>query len=288
VSGLEILLVESHGLIWVVAAFGLFVGSFLNVVIHRLPREESIAWDRSRCPECGAGIPWYHNVPVVAWLWLLGKCCKCRKPISVRYPLVELLTGALFGAVTWNHLRFDPDILSLAGGASLVVHLVFVSALVAGTFIDFDFRILPDRITLPGMAVAPILCTLLPSLQGEKDPQAGLFASVLGVVTGAGTIFLIGFLGKLLFRKDAMGLGDVKFLGMIGGILGAELVLLSLVAASIFGSIFGVAWLLIKKDHYIPFGPFLALGALTMLLFGVEIDTFLRVTYPAWVSGLLG
>ncbi len=267
---------------------GLLIGSFLNVVIYRLPREgESVSKGRSMCPGCSKQIAWYDNIPVLSYILLRGKCRNCSIHISARYPLVELLTGVLFATVGFRLLATQPDLFSLGGVCLTLVHLIFVAALIAGTFIDFEFRILPDRITKPGMILAPILSALIPSLHGTKVPREALVGSLLGIAAGAGIIYGLGFVGKLLFKKDAMGLGDVKFLGMIGGILGVKAVLLTLVASSIFGSIFGVLWLMIKKDHYIPFGPFLAMGALTMLLFGGEVQYFLSVTYPTWVSQVL-
>lgn len=274
---------------WVCFAFGLVIGSFLNVVIYRLPREgESVSKGRSRCPSCKKLIPWHHNVPVLSYLLLRGKCSSCKVRISPRYPLVELLTAVLFWLVGNRLVANDPEVLSLGGVVLAIVHLVFVAALVAGTFIDFEFRILPDRITIPGMILAPVVSMLVPSLHEVQKPEEALVRSLFGVATGALVIYGIGWLGKLAFRKDAMGFGDVKFLGMIGGILGAKFVLLALMASSIFGSVFGVLWLLIKKDHYIPFGPFLALGAVTMLLFRPEIDHFFTVTYPGWIAQVVG
>jgi leader peptidase (prepilin peptidase)/N-methyltransferase len=253
--------------------FGLVVGSFLNVCIFRLPRNcMSVARGRSRCPRCRTVIAWYDNLPVLSWILLGGKCRSCRAPISPRYALVELLTAALFA---WAAARlvgrpaFD-------AAALFALHAFFLGALVASTFIDLEFRILPDEITIPGIAVGLAFSAGAPVVQGPPPfwpahpHAAGLVASVLGALVGGGVIFLVGVLGKLVFRKEAMGFGDVKFMAMVGAVLGWRAVLLTFVLACFLGSIFGIGkYLAVRRMGYVPFGPFLSGGALGML-FGAE------------------
>lgn len=269
------------------AVFGLLVGSFLNVVIHRLPRrgETKATGSRSRCPECGALIAWYDNVPLFSWLALRGRCRACRTPISPRYLLVEALTGALFAAVAWRFVIEPGLVLDPVAWGAAVARAAFVSALVAATFIDLDFRIIPDAITIPGMMIAPIAVLLFPRLLDAPRADEGLYRSLVGVAVGAGVILAVGWLGKLLFKKDAMGFGDVKYMGLIGGFLGWQGALLTFLVSCFAGSIIGVAVLVIKKSHYIPFAPFLSIGALAALFFRAEILTFVFDTYPGLFRG---
>jgi leader peptidase (prepilin peptidase)/N-methyltransferase len=292
---------------------GLVVGSFLNVCIFRLPRNcMSIRGPRSRCPKCMRLIAWYDNLPVLSWILLLGRCRSCRAPISPRYALVELLTGGLY---LWAGARVlqGPDAPPFAQAASFLVQAWFIGALVVCAFIDLEFRILPDEVTKSGIVVgllAAAAAPFLPFLQGdlpgalrllhagisnaglgggglgsaaravqdfqEESPRLGsLAASALGAAAGAGIIYSVGVLGKLLFRKrirsygetEAMGFGDVKVMAMIGGVLGWQGVVLTIVIACLGGTLFGVGKLCVKREMgYVPFGPFLSLGALAMLL----------------------
>lgn len=262
--------------------FGAMLGSFLNVVIHRLPEGENLAWPGSHCPKCGAAIRFYDNVPVLSWLALRGRCRACRAGISVRYPLVEALTAGLAVLVAWRFLTGP-------GGrdwARFAAALALTAALVAVTFIDLQHRIIPDRITKPGMVAAPILCLLAPALQQVQwipevpAAAAALLLSLLGMVVGAGSIWLMGVIGQAVFKKEAMGFGDVKFMGMVGGFLGPVGVLLAVLLACIAGSVIGILSWLITRDHYIPFGPFLSLGALGVLFFRPEVVHFITYTYP--------
>jgi len=272
------------------ALFGLIIGSFLNVVIYRLPREGmSIVRPRSRCPKCGHQLAWFENLPIVSWLLQGGKCRACRAPIPVRYPIVEALTAALFFGSFWLLKPEEPRALGFVRAAVL-------AALVAVTYIDFDHRIIPDEITIPGMVLAPIVCVLLPSvmiperlyqpllfqLEG-KERGAALLLSLAGMAAGAGIIWGVGFLGRLVFKKEAMGLGDVKLMGLIGGLLGPEGVFLAFLIGVVSGAFFGIVYFLVTRDRYIPFGPFLALGGAALLLCGKEVRHFFWVTYPGWL-----
>lgn len=273
------------------ALFGACVGSFLNVVIHRLPQEDPAARSlggRSHCPHCGALIRWFHNVPVLGWLVLRGRASCCQRPIAFRYPFVELLTAVLF----WWLAKAPPfashgDV--VVESAAFGLHAVFVSLLVACTFIDLDHQILPDRLTKPGMAIG-LLAGLWPGLAGSISDDAGvplpvrtLVASLLGLLAGGGITWLIRAVGSWVFRREAMGLGDVKFLGMIGAFLGFRGALLTMFLGCIFGAaIGGVAMARGGAAARIPFGPYLALGALTALFAADPILDFLFVTWPEW------
>lgn len=255
--------------------FGACVGSFLNVCIYRIPREISIVAPRSHCPACGHLIPWYLNIPVVSYLFLGGRCRFCRAPISFRYVLVELLTALAFLFV-W--LRFIPfgefrplGLEPLADGRLLPVYWLMSAGLILGTFIDLEHMILPDRCTLGGIAAGLILSGLLPAMHGAEGPLASLQASLLGAAVGWGSLWLVAKIGAWVFRKEAMGFGDVKLLGAIGAFLGWRAVLFTIVISSLLGSIAGLALILSgqgKLQSRIPYGPYLALAAWIWILWG--------------------
>ncbi|MCA1614436.1 MAG: prepilin peptidase [Acidobacteria bacterium] len=259
-----------------VTALGAMIGSFLNVVIHRVPREESIVFPNSRCPSCGTAIRPYDNVPVLSWVALRGRCRSCRSPIAARYPAVEALTAALFALVL---LR---DGVSVA----LLPDLVFVAALVALIFIDAEHMILPDVITLPGFGLALVARVLLPNLDGLSFLAAGTLAgwpdwavslagALLGALAGGGTLWLLGWLWERLRGVEAMGLGDVKMMFMVGAYLGWPLTVLTLFLAVVSGSVAGIALMLWRRDRdmqmLLPFGIFLGTGAVIALLAGRPI-----------------
>jgi len=237
------------------AVVGLAVGSFLNVCIHRLPREQSLNSPPSRCPHCEYRLRWFDNIPVVSYAILGGRCRKCRARISIRYPIVELVTMGLFvvhGAVFgWTAL--------------LIPRLVFACAMVVLFAIDFEHHLLPNAITLPGLAIGLIASTVLPP---------GIIDALIGVLVGGGVLWLIG---EAYFRysgQEGMGGGDVKMLAMIGAFLGWKLVLVTLVLSSITGSMIGLVVIAIRKGgmkYALPYGTFLALGALVASLAGEAI-----------------
>ena len=272
---------------------GLVIGSFLNVCIYRLPRNcMSLVRPRSRCPKCLAPIAWYDNIPVASWILLGGKCRRCRAPISPRYALVELLTGFLFLWAGWRQLYG-----SSAPGAERAIRFsveaAFVGAMIVCTFIDLEFRILPDEVTLPGVIVAAGASGLFPFLQAPlplpiREPHlAALAASGLGALVGGGAIYLVGLFGRLVFRKEAMGLGDVKYMAMAGALLGWRGVLLTFVVACLFGSVFGIGrFVAVRRMGYVPFGPFLSLGALAMLFGSSWVDRAIRA-YLEFCRGLI-
>ncbi len=326
--------------------FGCIVGSFLNVCIHRLPLEQSVVSPPSHCPHCKYSIPWYLNIPLVTWLYLGGKCRNCGAPISIRYFLVELLTGIVF-LICW--LVFGHQSAGLA-----LVYCLFLAGLIVATFVDIEHLIIPDEITVGG-SVAGVVCSLLvPALQGEQYLQGAVQKSIFGLVFGAGLIYAIVRGGKLVFGRqklsfppdtkivftetalylpegpvpyeevfyrssdtivvqartveladrcykdvrvrlrperleigtetfnpddvphmetvseeivlprEAMGLGDVKFMAAIGAFLGWQAVLFALMISSLIGSIFGVSMIAMRKQTWsgrLYFGPFLALAA---------------------------
>jgi leader peptidase (prepilin peptidase)/N-methyltransferase len=243
--------------------FGAIIGSFLNVVILRLPEGRSLVRPRSRCPGCGAPVVWYDNVPIVSYAWLGGRCRACRERISARYPLVEGLTAALFG---YSVHRFELTI-------DLAAALVLLSALVAITFIDLDHRIIPNEISLPGVPVGLVL--------GSLRPAVGPLDAILGALLGGGVLFVIAYGYEKLRRREGMGMGDVKLLALIGAFLGWHGVLVTLLVSSTAGSLVGLAAMIRRRETLqlaIPFGPFLALGAAVHLFWGEN--------WIAWYLGL--
>jgi leader peptidase (prepilin peptidase)/N-methyltransferase len=268
---------------------GCCVGSFLNVVAYRLPREcMSLARPRSRCPTCARPIAWFDNIPILSWVILGGRCRGCRSEISPRYPLVELATGILFVVTAALVLSRDAVAAPRDHGASWAVcgvALLVVSTLVALTLIDIDYRILPDRITKTGIVVAPLLGALAPGVQPGQVlalPEFGLLSGirwqafgngVVGAVVAGGVLWGIGWLGTKAFRKEAMGFGDVKMIAAMGGLLGLW-ALLSLAVAAVAGALVGIVVMLVTRERLIPFGPFLALGTWAVMVRGREILDF--------------
>jgi leader peptidase (prepilin peptidase)/N-methyltransferase len=272
------------GLAALAVVLGLVVGSFLNVVIHRLPRGESLAWPGSHCPACSTPIHWYDNVPLVSYLLLRGRCRGCGARISPRYPAVEVLTGALFLALALRH----------GGVPMLPLWWVFAAALVATAVIDFDHQIIPDEISLGGLAAALLLVPTVEALSGAAFAPA-LLRSLAGALTGGGLFWVVGFsharVSTALGREFAhwpgegeniptpanldywlwfpgVGLGDVKLLAMIGAVLGPMGVLWTIFAASLAGLAMGVAYALATRQWNAPFGfaPAIAAGALFVAL----------------------
>lgn len=283
----------------VVAAAGLgaCIGSFLNVVIYRVPAGRSLG-GRSHCPHCNARIPFWRNIPVFGWLLLRGRAACCGKPIAVRYALVELLTAVLFALLAWAPPALGPIVhgeqFDGTALAAFACHAVFMSLLIACSFIDLDHRILPDLLTKPGMGLGVAACYLVPGLAGfdvvsennNWSPQlSSLLTSLLGLGVGFGTIWLIRVVAGRIFRREAMGFGDVKFLGMIGAFLGWQGALLTLFLACVIGAVIGLLMRIVTKDSMIPFGPFLALGAVATLFGKRDILVLLFEKWPEWQRG---
>lgn len=234
------------------AGLGALIGSFLNVCIHRLPRCESIVWPGSHCPSCGTSIAYYDNIPLLSYLWLMGHCRTCRSSISMRYPVVEAVNAAgyvmifaTFG-LTWT----------------TVLYSVLFSALLVVTGTDLTHRIIPNVVTVPGIVIGLLgAATVLP---------VGLMNALLGVAIGGGILWALAWASPYLFGKEGMGGGDIKLLAMIGAFLGWKPALLTIMVGSLSGSLIGLSLIglgLMKRDEYIPFGPFLVFGALVSMFF---------------------
>ena len=272
----------------VAGVFGAIIGSFLNVVIHRVPLEESIVFPNSRCPSCGAAIAFYDNIPVLSYMALGGKCRGCKEHISFRYPAVELFTAALFVGVAWH------DGLSVA----LPFDLVFVSAMLALVFIDAEHMILPNAITYPGIVFALVARIALPYLTGtphfDDIPSlssgalanmptwvVSLAGAAIGALIGGGSLWLMGWTWEKLRGIEAMGLGDVKMMFMVGAYLGWRLTILTIFIGVLTGSVIGIALMARQGQRnmqmLLPFGVFLGLGAVAALLFGTPL--------VAWYAG---
>jgi leader peptidase (prepilin peptidase)/N-methyltransferase len=254
------------------------MGSFLNVCIYRIPREESVIHPRSHCPSCSTLIAWYDNIPLVSYLALRARCRHCATRISPRYFLVETLVAFLF-LLVWLKLGSadSPRPLLLTPIDSFSVVLVYwlaVFGLTLGTFVDFEHMIIPDRVTIGGMISGILLSILVPALHLQTTFYGSLGSSLIGAIAGFGMLWLVAVLGKLIFKKDAMGFGDVKLMGAIGAYLGWIAVIFTVMISSLFGAIVGVSLVAIgKKDMQsrIPYGPYIALAALIWILWGPSL-----------------
>ncbi|MBA2304319.1 MAG: prepilin peptidase [Acidobacteria bacterium] len=246
----------------IVVFLGLAIGSFLNVVVHRLPRHESLVSPGSRCPSCGYALRAADNIPVLSYVVLLGRCRQCRTRISARYPLVELATAVLF---VLHYLVFGWTPL-------LAIRLLFVASMVALFAIDLEHRLLPDAITLPGVVIGLAASVVLPP--GFRD-------AVIGVLAGGGVLWAIGEAYYRYSGEEGMGGGDVKMLAMIGAFLGWQQVMFTLVFSSIAGSVIGLIVIAIKRGgmkYALPFGTFLSIAAVVASLYGEQI--------VRWYAGL--
>ncbi|MBI1869892.1 MAG: prepilin peptidase [Chlamydiae bacterium] len=252
-------------MILILLFLGACIGSFLNVCIYRLPRERSIITPRSYCPRCSRTISWYDNIPIISYLNLSGRCRFCEEKISFRYPLVESISSLLTLWV-WNEsIQSNLTILEI------VARLLLTYALIVVTVIDWDFYIIPDGITYLFLFLAVVLGLFFPSHLHAATRLDSLGKLALGIFAGAGSLWFIGWLGKIFMKKDAMGLGDVKLMGMVGAWLGWKAALCSIMLASIMGSIFGIAFIIFKKlkmESRIPFGPFLSMGVFIFMMWG--------------------
>lgn len=233
--------------------FGCIIGSFLNVCIYRIPASESIVHPPSRCPACGFVLRWYHNIPILSYLFLKGKCANCAAHISLRYPLVEILSGFLFALVQY---RFGFQWTTL-------VYWLFAAAIIVISFIDLDHQIIPDLISLPGIVIGFFCSFAIPCISWTD--------SLLGILLGGGSLYLVAGGYQLLTKKEGMGGGDIKLLGMIGAFIGWKAIFPIIFISSFMGTLVGVPVMMIKGANSklaIPFGPFLAAAALFYLFWG--------------------
>ncbi|MBF0484218.1 MAG: prepilin peptidase [Candidatus Omnitrophica bacterium] len=256
---------------------GAMIGSFLNVCIVRMPLEQSIVKPRSHCFKCNKTIPWYDNIPLLSYWILGGKCRFCKAPFSIIYWLVEVLTAVVFYLM---YLYF--------GLSALYLPYVFMmSCFIVATFVDFAHRIIPDEISIGGMVFGLIFSFFIPQMQGLSTGNSfnwiihlqSLGWSMVGVIVGGGSIYLMGLIGDILFKKESMGGGDVKLLAMVGAFMGWKLAILTFFLAPLFGAVFGIIEKIRTKDSTIAYGPFLVLGAIISLFWGERIIVWILNGY---------
>jgi len=256
----------SYSILMVFAfVFGLILGSFLNVCIYRIPLKKSILTPPSGCPGCGERIKFYDNIPIISYIILLGRCRHCHKPISIQYPIIELLTGLLSLSVFVNYY---PDY------GQCAALLIFVSALIVISFIDLSHQIIPDSISIPGI-VAGVIVTIIFNIVSTY--QITWYDSLIGVIGGGGILYIVAAGFEKLTGKEGMGGGDIKLLAMIGAWMGWRAIPLIILISSLTGSIIGVVALLMAGKGLrtrIPFGPFLVIGTLVYLFFGSRIESW--------------
>lgn len=267
-------------------AIGAVVGSFLNVCIYRIPWQKSVIWPASHCPRCLSAIAPQDNIPVVSWIALRGECRNCGLPISPRYPLIEALVGLLFAGVYVSTVLFGTEIpwgvLPPTIPIGLTYDLSLVALLVAATFIDYDLTVIPDQITVPGMVIGVGVGTLYPMIRPEPGFATahwdGFRVGMIGLLVGGGITQTVRVLGTLALRREAMGFGDVTLMAMIGAYMGWQVAVLTFFIAPFFG-LAQALWKLgvyvgkrlagrkaTSADREIPFGPYLSMAALLMLL----------------------
>ena len=260
-------------------ALGACIASFLNVVLSRVPRGESIVSPPSHCPRCNAAIKWYQNIPILSWLALRGKCANCKAPISPRYILIEALGGLLFLAAFREYgLTIDTPVM-----------WIWISLMIVGSMIDFDHKLLPDFVTVGGMVLGVgfvmVKVALAALCMGGFDLALAspVLVSMVGLVFGFGLLWLIRFLGSKAFKREAMGLGDVFLMGAVGALFGPVAVLVTLILSSVFGSIVGVSMVALSKTKFgkfveIPYGPYICMGCLAWMFYGPElVNWYLRL-----------
>ncbi len=277
--------------------FGAITGSFLNVCIYRIPAERSVVFPGSTCA-CGKAIAWYNNIPILTWLFLRGRASCCGERFSVRYPAIESLTGVLFYASWVMH----PPVVAIIG-------FLFIAFLICSTFIDLDHMIIPDRFSIGGMVIGVLLSILFPSLQGVEGSliianiESGVH-SIIGALIGAGLVYWIAVLGEIVFRKPAMGEGDVKFVGFIGAFCGWQGAVFAMFGGAFIGTLILLPVLLLGRifgwkqrggssdsdepvafGSQVPFGPMLAVGGLVYFL---GFDRYVDAYFADFVLSFFG
>ncbi len=235
---------------------GASLGSFLNVCILRLPQEKSVVYPPSHCPKCKHKIRWFDNIPVLSFLILRAKCRDCKAKISIQYPIVELISGLV---LIYFYSVYGVSIATFS-------FALFLYGLIVATFSDFQTRLIPDEVSLGLLPIGLIFSFFNPVLENVYGGNP-LAASLLGAITGAAMIYLTGVLGKIAFKKEAMGFGDVKFMAMIGAFLGWKLIVLNYFIAPFFALGYGLYRKIRYKDDYLPYGPFLAIAAIVVFIF---------------------
>jgi leader peptidase (prepilin peptidase)/N-methyltransferase len=235
---------------------GLIVGSFSNVCIYRIPKNESIIYPASHCPKCRSNISPKDNIPLLSYILLKGRCRNCKSKISIQYPIVELLTGLIYLIIYQTY------------GLSVqtLIYIILSSALIIIAFIDLNEQIVPDVISLPGIVIGFIISFFVPYIS--------FINSALGVLVGGGIILIIGMAGSVIFKKEAMGGGDVKLAAMIGAFLGWRYIIISLFLGFFLGALAGIFLIMSKiksREDTVPFGPFIVLGSFITLLWGEKI-----------------
>jgi leader peptidase (prepilin peptidase) / N-methyltransferase len=242
------LLLENHFLsLAIFFVFGSLLGSFANVIIVRLPKNESVVKPRSFCRSCSKTIKWQHNIPIFSWIFLGGKCAYCKAPYSVRYPLTELLMGVAF-ALTFQAVGYS---------FTLIEYLYFVFALITCAFIDLDHMILPDKFTLSGIVIGLVGALI--------NPEREFLQSLFGVLMGGGFLWAVAYLYYAFRGREGMGGGDIKLLAWIGAMLGWQSIPMIILLSSVVGSLVGITMAIRTKDgmkYAIPFGPFLVAATL--------------------------
>ena len=256
---------ESAFFITVSFTLGLVIGSFLNVVIHRLPNDESLSSPPSSCPRCGQRIRWFDNIPVISWLFLRGRCRACRAPIPVRYPLVEFATGLSF-VCAWLYAGITIPGVLIAATFAIVIALIFI---------DLDTQLLPNALTFPGFVIGMFIGALeIGRFHSRLMLASSLRDSLTGAAFGSGILVVISLTYWLIRRVEGMGRGDIKMMGMIGAVAGWKAIVPVIFIASVFGALFGISLGMTQRRDLrvaLPFGPFLGLAFLAVILFGPEI-----------------
>lgn len=266
-------------LIWAVF-FGLIIGSFLNVCIYRVPLGKSLLFPGSSCVKCNTKISWYDNIPVLSYLILLGKCRNCKTKISIRYVIVELISGLITGAFLYQFL--------ISGNKSLeavIIYVLLSYTLIVIAFIDIDYLIVPNAITYSGMILILVFSIVCPEIYYVKLLEGNfalnqvnridsIVVCLIGMAVSGGIVYLTAIIGKLILKKDAMGIGDAKLMCMCGGIIGWKLGIIVFFIAPFFGLLLAVPMLIFKNAKRIPYAPFLSLAILLVIFYD---DYFINI-----------